>query len=55
MTSRQQIILQKVAEKLSIVRTMLDDVMYRTDGLTDNEHSRIREAYDHICEANDLL
>lgn len=55
MTSRQQIILQKVAEKLSVVRTMLDDVMYRTDPLGDGEFRRIREVYDKICEANDLL
>lgn len=55
MTARHQIILQKVTEKLNIIRTMLDDVMYRTDPLGDGEFRRIREVYDKICEANDLL
>ena len=55
MTPRQEIILQKVRECIKDARTMLDDVMYRSDGLSDKERSRVRAAYDKICEANDKL
>lgn len=55
MTSRQQYIIGKVQEQIRTVRQMLDDVMYRTDELSDEEHARVREAYDLICQANDKL
>jgi hypothetical protein len=55
MTTRQQYILLKVQEQIRTTRQMLDDVMYRTDPLTEEEHKRVRGAYDKICEANDLL
>jgi len=45
----------KVQEKIKIVRAMLDDVMYRTDPLPENEQKKIREGYDLICQANDKL
>ena len=55
MTSRQQYIMTKVQEQIKIVRAMLDDVMYHTDPLPDNEQKKIREGYDLICQANDKL
>jgi len=55
MTTRQEYILQKVQEQIRTVKQMLDDVMYRTDPLKKEEHRRIREAYDLICQANDRL
>ena len=55
MTSRQEYILGKVREQISTTRQMLDDVMYRTDPLTQEEHRKVREAYDLICQANDIL
>lgn len=55
MTARQKYIMTKVEEKIRELRVMLDDVMYRTDKLSEEEYKRIREAYDHICEAADLL
>ena len=55
MTPRQEIILQKAAERMNITRVMLDDVMYRTDGVTDKELDKLREAYNHLCEAIDLI
>lgn len=55
MTPRQDYILLKVKEQIKVVRSMLDDIMYRTDELPDNERKKIRTAYDKICEANDCL
>lgn len=58
MTTRQEYILNKVRENIQQTRAMLDDCMYSIadrDKLTDNERSRIREAYDLICQANDKL
>ncbi len=55
MTNRQQIIMSKVQEKIKELRRMLDDVMYRSDPLPDNEYKKIREGYDLICQANDKL
>ena len=55
MTSRQQYIMTKVQEKIHELRVMLDDVMYRSDPLPDNEYKKIREGYDLICQANDKL
>lgn len=55
MTSRQEYILGKVREQIHTIRQMLDDVMYRTDPLTPEEHKRVRECYDLLCQANDKL
>ena len=55
MTSRQQYIMTKVQEQIRILRSMLDDVMYHTDPLPDNEFQKVRSCYDKICEANDLI
>lgn len=55
MTSRQQYIMTKVQEQIKIVRAMLDDVMYHTDPLPENEFKKVREGYDLICQANDKL
>lgn len=55
MTSKQQYIMGKVQESIRIARAMLDDVMYRTDPLPENEFKKVREGYDLICQANDKL
>lgn len=55
MTSRQEYILSKAKEKIQELRSLLDDVMYRTDPLSDSEHNKVWEAYDLICKANDKL
>ncbi len=55
MTSRQEYIMTKVQEKIHELRVMLDDVMYRSDPLPDNEYEKIREGYELICQANDIL
>ena len=55
MTARQKYIIWKVLEQIDTIRCMLDDVMYRTDKLSEEEHKRIREAYDLICQAKDRL
>lgn len=55
MSPRQIYIINKVREQISTLRSMLDDVMYRTDPLPPDEFKRVRESYDKICEANDKL
>lgn len=55
MTSRQQYIMTKVQERIRELRSMLDDVMYHTDHLPENEFKKVREGYDLICQANDKL
>ena len=55
MTPRQEIMLIKVEALIADARSVLDDVMYRSDPLPDKEFKKIREAYDLICSANDLL
>lgn len=55
MTARQQFIMTKVQEQISTIRAMLDDVMYRSTPLPDNEYKKIREGYELICQANDKL
>lgn len=47
--------LGKVQEKIKELRVLLDDVMYRTEPLSDAEHNKVRESYDLICKANDKL
>lgn len=55
MSNEQQIILQKVGNKLKEARNMLDNVMYRMMPLSDEEFKKVREAYDLICKSNDKL
>lgn len=56
MTRKQQIIIQKAHEKISELRSLLDDLMYNTsEPIDDAIYPRIREAYDLICQANDKL
>lgn len=55
MSNEQQILLQKVANKLQDARNMLDYVMYRMMPLSDNEFKKVRSCYDKICEANDKI
>ena len=55
MTPRQEIMLNRVKALISDTRDVLDDIMYRSDSLPQSEFSKIREAYDLICKANDKL
>lgn len=55
MTARQEYILSKAQEKIKELRSLLDDVMYRTDPLSEDELKKVREGYDLICKANDKL
>ncbi len=55
MTPRQEIMLNRVRALIADARSVLDDVMYRSDPLTNEEFSKIRESYDLICKANDKL
>ena len=48
-------ILYKVQDKLNELRTILDDHMYRSGGIPDEDHDYCRKVYDRICKALDLL
>ena len=57
MTIQQERGIRKAKDGIKAVRDMLDGVMFGEDRnkLTDKEFSKIREAYDLICKANDKL
>ena len=55
MTPRQEIMLDRVRALIADTRSVLDDIMYRSDPLEDREFSKVREAYDLVCKANDKL
>ena len=55
MTPRQEIMLSKARALIADTRSVLDGVMYYSDPLPDTEFSKVREAYDLICKANDKL
>lgn len=48
-------ILYKVSEKLTEVRKLLDDYMYRSGGIPDEDHNYCRRVYDSVCKSLDLL
>lgn len=47
--------MSKVQEKINELRNMLEDVMYHTDPLSNEELHKVREGYDLVCKANDKL
>ena len=55
MTREQILKVDKVRAHLNDCRRELDDVMYYMTGVTDEEHHRLREIYDTICAALDLM
>ena len=48
-------ILYKVQDKLNECRDLLDDYMYRSGGIPDEDHAYCRRVYDSICKTLDLL
>lgn len=55
MTPRQERVIEEAKKALGNARKCLDFVMYYSDGVTDQEHEKLRGAYDKICEATDKL
>ena len=55
MTLVQENMLNKVREEIDVMRNQLDWVMYRSEGLTEKEYKRIREAYEYLCKVNDKI
>ena len=55
MTARQKYIMMKAQEQFDGLRALLDDVMYRTDDLPDEEFNKIRSAYNDLCAIHDRL
>lgn len=48
-------ILYKVSDKLTEIREILDDYMYRSGGIPDEDHKYCRRVYDSVCKSLDLL
>jgi hypothetical protein len=55
MTTEQEHKLQQVRNHIGTIRTLLDDVMYRMDGLSEKEFAKVRKCYDSVCAANDAI
>lgn len=56
MTRLQEQAILKSKEKIQEIRIMLDCAMYHSsEELEDSVKLRVRNAYDLICKANDLL
>lgn len=48
-------VLYKVQDKLEGLRTILDDYMYRSGGIPEEDLAYCRKVYDRICKTLDLL
>ena len=48
-------ILYRVSDKLTEIRELLDDYMYRSGGIPDEDHKYCRRVYDSVCKTLDLL
>ena len=56
MTTEQHRMIVKAREGIKEIRGFLDAAMYYMGTpMPDNEFKKVREAYDSICKANDLL
>ena len=55
MTSKQEHLLMKVREEISVLRSMLDHLMYYSEPLKPEEHKKVRQCYDKVCEAADQI
>lgn len=55
MTSRQQYTLEKVEEQISVAKIMLEDILYRTEKLSQDEHRKVFEVLELVNQAKDKL
>lgn len=55
MTPRQKYIMMKAQEQFDGLRALLDDVMYRTDDLPDEEFNKLNSIYHDLCAIHDRL
>ena len=55
MKHQTETILYKVQDKLNECRTLLDDYMYRSGGIPNQDLTYCRKVYDSICKTLDLL
>jgi len=55
MNYQQRQAIAKTREKINEIRNLLDDVMYRSEPIDDVTYMKIRESYDLICQAGDML
>ncbi len=55
MTERQKYIMMKAKEQLDGLRSLLEDVMYRTDDLPNAEFNNLNNIYHDLCAIHDRL
>ena len=55
MTKQQQTCIDNAIKNLQTARKWLDQAMYYSGDIPDSEHTKLRAAYDKICEAIDKL
>lgn len=55
MTTAQRDAVYRANEKLKEARELLDDAMYHMGGMSDDEYINLRDVYNKICSAQDLL
>ena len=55
MTYEQQYKVSQVRDSLDAAREILDELMYGVQPVSKSEFTKLREAYDLLCKANDLL
>lgn len=48
-------LLYKVNDKLKAIRDEMDDYMYRSGGIPDEDHDACRKIYNAICEVQDKM
>jgi len=57
MTPQQHIFIDNAIKSIQEARERLDLAMYSdiNHPMPENEYKKVREAYEHLCKANDLL
>lgn len=55
MTYEQQYKVSQVRDSLDAAREILDSIMYGVQPVSKSEYTKLRDAYDLLCKANDLL
>ena len=55
MTYEQERAISMARQGISSAREMLDFVMYYSDPISDAEHKKLREVYNLLCKANDMM
>ena len=55
MTYEQQYKVSQVRDSLDAAREILDELMYGVQSVSKSEYTKLRDAYDLVCKANDTM